>query len=123
MSTAVSARTRQDVLARDNHTCQRCGKYIGPFGDYSLQHRRARGMGGSKRLDTNLPANLITLCGSATSPDGCHHLIESNPDLARAEGMRLFQAQTPAAEPVLTIHGWRLLDNDGGWTEWAEAKA
>lgn len=113
---SVSERTRADVLARDQHKCQRCGKYVA-FGDYSLQHRRARGMGGSKRLDTNLPANLITLCGSATSPDGCHYFIESNPDIARAEGMRLFQSQTPSVEPVQTYRGLLLLDNEGNWEQ------
>ena len=70
-STGPTRATRELVLERDDYTCALCGKAI--LGKpYSLQHRRAKGMGGSSRPDANSPAVLITLCGSATSPDGCH---------------------------------------------------
>lgn len=112
----VTPRTRQIVLERDGHCCVVCGRYIGPLDDYSLQHRRARGMGGSKRPDTNLPANLVTLCGHATSPDGCHARVESHRDQARAHGLTLTQSQDPTQIPVHTHRGWLLLDNEGFFT-------
>jgi hypothetical protein len=112
---SVTPRTRQVVLERDAHACVRCGRYIA-FRSYSLHHRRPRGSGGSKRPETNLPANLVVLCGHATSPDGCHYWAESNRGDAMAVGLILGQHLDPAASPVLTHRGWLLLDNDGTYT-------
>jgi hypothetical protein len=74
-------------------------------------------MGGSKRLDTNQPANLVVLCGSATSPGGCHQHVESNRAEALSEGWLLFQTMHPDEQPVKTYRGWLLLDNEGSYTE------
>lgn len=112
---SVSKRTRQTVLERDQHTCQRCGTYVGPFGVFSVHHRRPRGMGGSKRLDTDQPANLLTLCGTGTT--GCHGLVESHRDQALSEGYLLFQTMFPDEQPVKTYRGWVQLDNEGAWSE------
>jgi hypothetical protein len=108
--TGPTLKVRRLVLERDEWTCQRCGQDISD-GDYSLQHRRARGMGGSKAADTNLPANLITVCGSATN--GCHGRIESDPLRAATTGFRLPQGADPEAMPVQTWRGKALLSNDG----------
>ena len=115
---AVTKSVRQTVLERDLYSCVRCGRYIGPFGSYSLQHRRARGMGGSRAADTNTPANLVTVCGHATEPDRCHQWIESHPVEAERLGYRVRQGANPAGVPVLTAtHGWVLLDNEGTYEE------
>lgn len=106
---SVSRKVRQDVLERDQHRCCRCGEYVA-FGAYSIHHRRPKGMGGSRRLDTNLPANLITLCGSGVT--GCHGWVESNREDCYPLGLLLHQPQTPSVEPVLTHRGWLLLDNE-----------
>lgn len=83
-NTGPSRTTRELVLERDDYTCALCGRSI--LGKpYSLQHRRPRGMGGTSRPDANSPAMLITLCGSATSPDGCHLWCEQRN--AEAEDM------------------------------------
>jgi hypothetical protein len=111
----VSKLVRRTVLERDNHICVRCGLYVGPFGEYSLHHRRPRGMGGSKRLDTDMPANLVLLCGSGTT--GCHGYVEANRTEALSVGLLLPQSVTPADIPILTHRGWLLLDNEGCWTE------
>lgn len=113
----VSPKVRQVVAERDLWTCVRCGRYVGPFGTYSLHHRRPRGAGGSRRADTNLPANLVTLCGHATSSDGCHYWAEKNRDDARSVGLLVRQGARPASVPVLTWRGLLLLDDSGDWME------
>lgn len=105
-------KTRAVVLQRDEFTCVRCGKAIDyPFGDYSIHHRRARGMGGSKRPETDLPANLVLLCGSGTT--GCHHAVESDRLRATADGFLVSQWADPELIPVRTYRGKVLLSNDG----------
>lgn len=104
---------RETVLERDLHACVRCGLYITPFGEYSIHHRRPRGMGGSKRPSTNSPANLLTLCGTGTT--GCHGYIESHREQALEAGYLLTQQQHPDQEAVFTHRGWMLLDDDGGF--------
>lgn len=91
------------VLERDGYCCFVCGGALwGERGfDFSLQHRRARGSGGSRRPDTNQPQNLISLCGSATSPGGCHSSIESSRSWARENGWAIRQSDDPLELPVL----------------------
>lgn len=107
----VTARIRSQVLDRDEFMCVRCGTYVGPFGDYSIHHRRPRGMGGTKRPETDLPANLLTLCGSGTT--GCHGQVESDRLEAISDGYLVGQTIDPATIPVRTHRGMAYLDNDG----------
>jgi 5-methylcytosine-specific restriction protein A len=72
----VSDKVREAVLERDGYSCAGCGYSI-VGRQYSLQHRRAKKRGGSRLPWIDQPQNLITLCGSATSPDGCHLRAES----------------------------------------------
>lgn len=110
---SITVRTRQIVLDRDLYRCIRCGAYIGPFGDYSIHHRRPRGMGGSKRPETDLPANLLTLCGSGTT--GCHGYIESHREEAYEQGLLLHQTDNPEGISVTTFRGSLFLNNDGSF--------
>jgi hypothetical protein len=57
--------------------CDRCGRAIGYDSQgYSLQHRKARGAGGSG-ADINADwQNFVVLCGSSTTPNGCHDDVE-----------------------------------------------
>jgi len=90
----------KDALwVRAGGCCEVCGKRI--TGEFSRHHRRPRGNGGSSRPDTNQLTNLLLLCGSATTTDGCHARIESQRTMARGYGWLLRQHQDPAAEPVL----------------------
>lgn len=111
-STGPSRRTRQAVIDRDDHCCVACGQWVDiETGRYSLQHRRARGAGGSRRPDTNSAANLLLVCGSATT--GCHARIEANPIWALSRGYRVTQQQDPALVPVVVAGvGEVLLDPD-----------
>lgn len=122
--TGPDARTRATVLVRDGYQCVRCGRVAGPaIGPYSIQHRIARGVGGG-----NGPQNLILLCGTATSPDGCHALAESRDREAQAHGYWLESWQNPLTEGVLyaSEHGSGVLmylDGEGGLSPDAPAGA
>ena len=108
--TGPSLKVRLMVLNRDGYLCARCGKPAGPggVGPYSIQHRVARGVSGD-----NSPANLLLLCGSATT--GCHGAVESRMDPHDlAAGYRLESWQNPETEPVMYASA------DGGFTAWLE---
>jgi hypothetical protein len=105
------------VLERDGHQCTRCG--LGVSGDrgvdWSIQHRRARGSGGTCRPDANAPQALILLCGSATTL--CHGWVESHRAAAEPYGWAIKSTDDPLTVPVRhSLHGWVLLDNAGTTT-------
>lgn len=111
--TDPSAAVVKAVRARDLNRCVVCGT-TGPL---STQHRVARGMGGTRAEWVNLPANLITVCGSGTT--GCHGHIEHYPEEARRLGRALSRYRgefEPLTVPVWTWRGWLLLDNEGNAT-------
>ena len=98
--TRLPHKTRGLVLARDSWQCVACGKPVGgAFTWWSIQHRKARGQGG-----TNDPSNLIALCGSATS-EGCHLKCEQREREMQAQGYWLESWQDPATEPVMVHDG------------------
>lgn len=102
------------VLDREGHSCARCGRGLhGIRGvDWSVQHRRARGSGGTIRPDTNAVQNLLLLCGSGTT--GCHGYVERERAHARAYGWAVRQCEDPLARPVLHArHGWVYLTAAG----------
>jgi hypothetical protein len=91
------------IAQRDEWSCFRCGGSChGQRGwDWGVQHRRARGMGGSRLADTNQPQNLILLCGSATSPGGCNARVESRQPADEGLGWSINQYENPLEVPVL----------------------
>jgi 5-methylcytosine-specific restriction enzyme A len=80
---------------------------------WELHHRRARGMGSSKRPETNQAANALAICRD------CHLVVESRREDAYRNGWLLHQNQMPTEIPVLRRHKWVLLDNRG-WFESAK---
>jgi len=90
--TGPSAAVRDEVYERAGYRCERCGDADGPF---EVHHRRPRGMGGSRREDTNSPANLLLLCTR------CHLWTESNRATALERGYLVPQGQDPATVPVI----------------------
>jgi 5-methylcytosine-specific restriction protein A len=112
VDTGPDRNTKTLVKERDDWTCVSCGNPI--TGLFSIQHRVARGQGGTSNPAINSPANLILLCGSATSP-GCHLRAESRDSEMHARGFWLNHHEDPAAFPVAhSVHGWVLLLEDGG---------
>lgn len=107
-------RTTRDLCAeRDLYACVRCGRQL-LTGPKSLQHRLARGLGGTSNAALSRPSNLIWLCGSATTPGGCHLAAESRSEETRIGGWWVPSWQNPADVPVLhSQYGPVLLLDDG----------
>lgn len=121
--TGVTPLVRRQVIERDRNICQWCGLWVETEGGfYSLQHRRARGMGGSSRIDTNLPSNLVLVHGSGVTL--CHGHIESHRDEAARRGFNVAQRLNPTEVPLLVRSGpagqWVRFDVLGG-VEWITA--
>lgn len=101
----VSDRVRRQIEKRDKH-CYHCGATE----NLVLHHRRNRGMGGSKLLDT--PQNLIRVCNTYNG------LMESDPVTAadaREFGHKL-QSWRDISDPVFDQSEltWYKLTEDGG---------
>lgn len=119
MTTTIPHVVRLVVDARDAGRCRRCGHAVGE--DFSRHHRIPRGAGGSSRVDR--PSNLVTVCGSGTT--GCHGRIESERDAHKVLGWILPKLNPdidPETEPLFTIDGWVLLDDQGELVACAEPR-
>lgn len=110
MPGAFNPLARVLIVGREGGSCFRCGlrvahleetgrgfKILG-LTDYSIHHRRARGMGGSRDPQTSHPSNGLLLCGSGVT--GCHGWVESHRSAARADGYLLESWQDPATTPI-----------------------
>lgn len=84
--------------------CEVCGE---PCSDFEHHHRRARGMGSTKRPETNGAANGLLCCGAD------HRRIESHRLLAYDNGWLVKQSQFPADVPVLRRGVWVNLRDNG----------
>lgn len=105
--TGFSKRVREVITERAGGCCERCGRQTW---DMQVHHRRARGMGSTKRAETNQPANGVLVCGD------CHRWIESNRTAALSDGWLVTQCDTPASVPVFRrgVSVW--LNDDGSLT-------
>lgn len=94
------------VLAREGGRCALCGLMINTGGH--LHHRKPRGMGGSKLLDT--PDNLLHL------HPNCHLVhVEQERARAYANGWLVHRADVPSDVPVLyMVDRWVMLHHNGG---------
>lgn len=118
-NTGPTLAQRRAIIARDQGCCVACGTMVAdpdtgdPWRQYSIQHRSARGMGGTKSSAANEPANLLLMCGTGTT--GCHGRAEHNPAWAAENGYRVGSWDDPETIPVkhrlygmvlLTAAGW-----------------
>jgi hypothetical protein len=108
---AIPAALRKLILERDGYACARCRQLLqGNY--YSLHHRLPRGRGGKHTAE-----NLVTLCGSGTSANGCHAHVESHRTQATEDGWLVPSGADPAHYPILrdgvreqpTATGWELV--------------
>lgn len=103
MKNPVTVTVRELVLTRANNMCEKCG--TAPANQ--IHHRRARGMGSTKRPETHYPSALLALCFP------CHQWIESHRDDALHYGWLVRQGHTPSEMPVWIGWRWVLLNDDG----------
>jgi hypothetical protein len=90
------------ALERDGPTCRRCGRSVeGQLG--SLHHRKLKGRATPKR-DYDLVENLVVLCGTGTSADGCHSWCHGHPKDAHEEGWVCWSWEKPAERPCQTTY-------------------
>jgi len=93
----LQIRTRAGKGDPSEARCEAHGDFLGERrGEF--QHRRARGMGGSRNPVTNSAANGTLLC-----PPG-HRVCESRDEDMHAQGFWLEQWQDPRTESVM-LHG------------------
>jgi len=96
---AFAPEVREAIYEVASGRCIGCGRV-----DVTAQHRRARGMGGTRDPLAATPANGLPLCGSGTT--GCHGWTERHPTEGALLGWRLTSGQDQLVEPFYTRHGW-----------------
>lgn len=105
--TGFSKAVRNLIVARSRGACEVC--FFGRV--EQIHHRRPRGAGGSRRADTNQPANGLAVCSD------CHRIAERDREIALANGWLVLQGHDPALVPLLRFGSdWVLMDNEGGIT-------
>ena len=87
--------TVEALFERSHERCERCGSR-----GEQIHHRRPRGMGGTRREDTNSLAAIVHLCAN------CHAYIESNREWAHEHGWLVRQWADPAFQPVRIQGSW-----------------
>jgi hypothetical protein len=99
---------RNMLILRCGGRCEVTGAPL-RAGRWSAHHRRARGMGGTDRPNTNSLANLLAVTGDGTT--GVHGWIESNRNTARALGWLIDRENNlePDDVPVVLYGGRRVL--------------
>lgn len=101
---------RETVINRAGQHCELCNRPIS--GPASVHHRRPRRMGGTRRADTNSPANLLLLCGSGTT--GCHGWVESHRRDSLDAGVILYDRDNPTEHPFKDrLDRWWTLTDEG----------
>lgn len=109
---SISGHTRATIMMRDQYACVVCGRtVINRPG--SIHHRKPRGMGGTS-VSENDPSNLIILCGTGTSANGCHQRVENHRGWARKYGYICRMRYAPDMVPVRYWDGrYYWLNRDG----------
>ena len=97
-STGPSREVREIVAERDKWRCVRCGRDVTTY-PANFQHRKPRGMGGTKDPAINLPSNGILLCGSGNAT-GCHGWVETHREEAHEQGWSIPWWQDATTYPV-----------------------
>lgn len=92
------ARTRAGGGDIDRAACECCGKWLGRYGG-EIQHRIARGSGGSRSTVINGIANAVLLCGNRYV--GCHGRCENRDPEMKADGFYIPGGTGPGHDPRL----------------------
>lgn len=102
--TGFSAEVKAIIFDRADGRCEICGA---AFSDMQYHHRRPRGMGGTRRADTNTASAGLYLCGQD------HRTVEAYRMQALDNGWLVKQSQFPTDVPVLRRGVFVLLRDNG----------
>lgn len=119
--TGPSQATKDALWERAGGRCEVCGKRLDVGAPFSRHHRLPRRMGGTSNPAINTLPNLLLLCGSATTPEGCHQEIEVMRSVAYGFGYLLRDGQDPAEQPAVIRSQLRWLTRDGQYADRPEA--
>ena len=100
-------KTRELIRARAQDRCELCGISVQ---DAQIHHRQARGMGGSKDIESRSAANGLYL------HDRCHERIERNRTEAYQNGWLVHKWENSERRAVKLWDGWSVLAADGSLT-------
>lgn len=105
--TGPTQATKALLWTRAGGCCELCGRNLEGGFPFSRHHRRPRGAGGSSVEWINDVTNLLLLCGSATTPEGCHTWVEKYRHAAYGLGLliRTSSSYVPAELPVTLRRG------------------
>lgn len=104
MSKGFSDKIKESLNQRAKGRCEICGL---PLQYAQYHHRRPRGMGGSRKMDTNQCANALVL------HPACHAKVESNRKQSLLNGWLVSQHAEPIDVAVKLHYGWYWLTHDG----------
>lgn len=107
-NTGFSPEVKATIRSRGQALCELCSQFTS---DCTAHHRRVRGMGSTKRPETNAVSNGLWVCAM------CHHRIHSHPQQSYENGWLVKQSADPALIPVLRRERWVLLQDDGSYIE------
>ena len=108
LSSAFSKPVRLIIDERAKGRCELCGMQVE---SPQYHHRRPRGIGGTKRVETGQAQNALLLHTK------CHTRVESNRLEAYESGWLVAQSSDPGVVPVKLWNGWFVLDSFGGSVE------
>ena len=104
LSSAFSKLVRSIIDERARGCCELCGM---PVESPQYHHRRPRGIGGTKRVETGQAQNALLL------HQKCHTRVESNRLEAYESGWLVAQSADPGDVPVRLWDGLFVLDSLG----------
>jgi hypothetical protein len=113
----LQCRTRAGNGCAEDAQCEACGVWLGThLGE--IQHRLARGSGGSSDPVVSSIVNAVLLCGSGALKTGCHGKCEKRYEDMHTEGFWLKHSEEehPAWTPIL-LHS----SGGSGGTYWLTA--
>lgn len=105
MTAAFSNDVKMAVYERAQGRCDKCGTPV--VNGAHFHHRRARGMGSTKRPESKSAANCLLL------HPACHDSIEKHRQDALASGWLITQHDDPRLMPAIIKGVWCVLNEDG----------
>ena len=91
----LACRARAGNGDAEQARCEACGIWLGRYGG-EIQHRKARGSGGTSLGVIDSTVNAALLCGSGAMRTGCHGLCEDRDEDMKKRGFWLKAGQDPA---------------------------